>query len=97
MGVHHHLLTTHEWADSQQVGRPALQVSDSYPLAVGLRLVQAPAAFARPMVQRKLFRPCFRVSSALTHVPSTAMPRRAASSRWGITSSSARRTSDMES
>lgn len=30
-------------------------------LKVGMRLVQAPAAFAYPLVQRKLFRPSFKV------------------------------------
>ena len=42
----------------------AREVSESYPLSVGLQLAQAPAAFARPMVQRKLCRPCFRVRPA---------------------------------
>lgn len=37
------------------------QVNSAYPVAVSMRLVHAPAAFARPMVQRKLFRPSFKV------------------------------------
>jgi hypothetical protein len=38
------------------------QVNSAYPVAVSMRLVHAPAAFARPMVQRKLFRPSFKVN-----------------------------------
>ncbi|KAK9811757.1 hypothetical protein WJX72_009562 [[Myrmecia] bisecta] len=43
------------------------QLNSGVPLAVSLKLLQAPAAFNRPMVQRKTFKPAFMVELELRY------------------------------
>ena len=48
-------------------GKPHLgvvvqQVEAAHPLSASLKIVQAPAAYHRPIVQKKLFKPPFAVS-----------------------------------
>ncbi len=45
------------------LGRVVQQIDPSHPLSATLKIVQAPATYNRPIVQKKLFKPAFLVST----------------------------------
>ena len=53
---------TADFGKPAHLGHGVQQIDPSHPLTASLKIIQAPATYNRPIVQKKLFKPAFMVS-----------------------------------